>query len=225
MKKWLPLSLLGLLLFSCEADNYDKGEGEYSLMRADFVEAHTDGEKRIDYVVTDEGDSLAATPLFSAKGVETADTIYRAILYYNKVRKTDGTHVAEPKGLSLVPTLTAVPVGEMQVPMKTDPLQFESLWLATNRRYLNLSIIVLTGKADDEELQQTVALVQDSLVEHADGKRTACYRLFHDQGNVPQYYSSQHYLSIPLSSILADTLRLSIQTYDGLLEKTVVLSE
>lgn len=133
--------------------------------------------------------------------------------------------MAEPKGLSLVPTLTAVPVGEMQVPVKTDPLQFESLWLATNRRYLNLSIIVLTGKADDEELQQTVALVQDSLVEHADGKRTACYRLFHDQGNVPQYYSSQHYLSLPLSSIQADTLRLSIQTYDGLLEKTVVLSE
>ena len=59
--KYLPFYLVALLLLvSCTQDNYDKGEGEYSLMRADFVEAHVGSDKRVDYVVTDDGDSWAA---------------------------------------------------------------------------------------------------------------------------------------------------------------------
>ena len=36
VEKYLPLYLFTFLLFSCETDSYEKGEGEYSLMQADF---------------------------------------------------------------------------------------------------------------------------------------------------------------------------------------------
>ena len=68
-----PLSLLFVIchlsfcvaLFSCTTDAYDKGEGELSQMRADMVEAHVNAEKYVDYVLTDDGDSLPAVKPFT----------------------------------------------------------------------------------------------------------------------------------------------------------------
>ena len=214
------------LFTSCTQDNYDKGEGEYSLMRADFVEAHVDSDKRVDYVVTDDGDSLAAEPHFTTKAIETADTTYRAILYYNKVKGSAGIPVVEAKGMSLVPTLIPQILdmqGNHNSPFKADPVKFESIWLAANHRYVNASIILMTGQPDEDDLYQTIALVQDTVIAFPDGKRTACCRLYHDQGGVPEYYSLQRYLSIPIQSIHADTLQLTINTYDGVVVKRISL--
>lgn len=217
-----PSLLLSYFLFfvSCEADSYDKGEGEYSLMRADFVQAHTDSDKRVDYIVTDDGDSLATEPHFTTKTLEVADTIYRAILYYNKVRNNAGETVAEAKGMSLVPTL-APALPEMLEPMKQDPVKFESIWVGSNGRYLNASIVLMTGRVDEDYLYQTIAIVQDGVEEHTDGTRTLCCRLYHDQCDVPQYYSTQRYFSIPLGHVSTDSLRMEIQTYDGKVVKTL----
>ncbi|MBP3767109.1 MAG: NigD-like N-terminal domain-containing protein [Prevotella sp.] len=227
VKKWtglvlLPLGLLMVLLFSCEADNYEKGEGEYSLMRADFVQAHVGSDKRVDYIVTDDGDSLTTEPRFTTKAIGTADTIYRAILYYNKVKNEAGKTVAEAKGMSLVPTLLlALP--EMLDPMKQDPVKFESLWTGSNGRYLNGSIVLMTGKDGEEDRYQAIAMVQDSVEQHDDGTRTLCCRLYHDQCDVPQYYSTQRYFSIPLTHVQADSMRIEIQTYSGKVVKTLAI--
>ena len=202
--KHLPFYLVALLLLvSCTQDNYDKGEGEYSLMRADFVEAHVGSDKRVDYVVTDDGDSLAAEPRFTTKSIGTADTTYRAILYYNKVKNSAGKMVAEAKSMSLVPTLDAQ---SSTSDLKKDPVKFESFWTARNLRYVNVSIILMTGKPDEEDIRQTLGFVCDSVIQHEDGRQTACYSLAHDQGGVPEYYSQQCYLSIPVNSIGADSL-------------------
>ena len=218
----LTTLLLSLLLFSsCEQDNYDKGEGEYSLMRADFVQAHVGGDKRVDYIVTDDGDSLATDPKFTSKAIETADTIYRAILYYNKVKGTTGNYVAEAKGMSIVPTLFPSSLTHHPSPMKTDPVKFESLWVGANRRYVNLSIYLMTNQLDNDDAKQVVAIVKDKLVEHADGKRTLNCRLYHDQNGVPEYYSQQCYISIPANVVKADSLRLTINTYQGEIIKTI----
>lgn len=219
--KHLPFYLVALLLLvSCTQDNYDKGEGEYSLMRADFVEAHVGSDKRVDYVVTDDGDSLAAEPRFTTKSIETADTTYRAILYYNKVKNSAGKMVAEAKSMSLVPTLNAQ---SSPSDLKKDPVKFESLWTARNLRYVNVSIILMTGKPDEEDIRQTLGLVCDTVIQHEDGRQTVCYSLTHDQGGVPEYYSQQCYLSIPVTSILADSLRLTLQTYEGEISRTLPL--
>lgn len=219
--KHLPFYLVALLLLvSCTQDNYDKGEGEYSLMRADFVEAHVGSDKRVDYVITDDGDSLAAEPRFTTKSIGTADTTYRAILYYNKVKNNAGKMIAEAKSMSLVPTLNAQSSTSEQ---KKNPVKFESLWTARNLRYVNVGIILMTGKPDEEDIHQTLGLVCDTVIQHEDGRQTACYSLIHDQGGVPEYYSQQCYLSIPVISILADSLRLTLQTYEGEISRTLSL--
>ena len=107
--------------------------------------------------------------------------------------------------------------------MKTHPVKFESLWLAANGRYLNVSIILMTGQPDSDDMHQTVALVQDSVVNRPDGRLTACCRLYHDQGGVPEYYSLQRFLSIPARSIPADSLQLEMQTYEGIVVRTIAL--
>jgi 16S rRNA A1518/A1519 N6-dimethyltransferase RsmA/KsgA/DIM1 with predicted DNA glycosylase/AP lyase activity len=84
MKHLLPLYLSVLLLFSCTTDSYDKGEGRYSLLQADFAELTINSEKQGVSFLTDEGEQYQiATPL-SASWIETADTVYRAYLYYKK---------------------------------------------------------------------------------------------------------------------------------------------
>lgn len=221
----LPLYLLTIMfLVSCEQDNYDKGEGEYSLMRADFVEAHVGSDLRVDYIVTDDGDSLATEPHFTVKAIQKGDTVYRAALYYNKVKNSQGQTVAEAKGMSIVPTLVPAMPDKFEE-ILTDPVKFESMWMATNGRYLNASIIVMTGQPDEEDNRQTIALVQDDVLTHADGKQTACYRLYHDQGGVPEYYSMQTYFSIPTNSLNADSLRLTINTYNGEIVKCVAIKK
>ena len=220
------LAFLPFYLFvSCTQDNYDKGEGEYSLMRADFVEAHVGSDKRIDYIVTDDGDSLATEPRFTTRSIETADTTYRVILYYNKVKNDAGHDVAKAKGMSIVPTLSAHSSSQTlhHLSPKTDPVKFESIWTARNLRYVNVSILLMTGTPDDDDAMQSISLINEGIRDNADGSHTARYRLGHDQGGVPEYYSQQCYFSIPVRNIKADSLRLVLQTYDGEVSKTVSL--
>jgi hypothetical protein len=67
----------------CEQDAYDKGDASYSYMRADFVEANVGSDKRIAGVVTDDDAQLQLTTPFSASWIQRADTVYRAVMFYN----------------------------------------------------------------------------------------------------------------------------------------------
>ena len=40
----LPIVFLLTVFISCEQDNYEKGEGRYSLMRGDFAELRIDAD-------------------------------------------------------------------------------------------------------------------------------------------------------------------------------------
>lgn len=194
-----------VLIPSCTIDAYDKGEGEYSLTSAELVEAYVGADKAVEYVETDRGERLDMQPAPKAKWIETADTVYRAALYYNKV--AEGR--AEPVSINRVGVL--LPRDSMKGGMKTDPLYLESAWLAKNRRYLNLRLRLLTGAGDDEAVQ-TIGLLRDTLASTPSHVRL---QLYHDQGGKPEYYSATTYASIPLSEVDADTLTLSVVTYDG----------
>ena len=54
------LALGSILLFSmaCTTEDYESGNGDNSFLRADFVEARSGEAKRVNYAITDEGDSL-----------------------------------------------------------------------------------------------------------------------------------------------------------------------
>lgn len=197
-------------LGACTTDSYDTGTGELSLMRADFVEAHSTEGNVVDYVVTDDGDRLSLSPRPSAEWIEKADTIYRAVMYYNR----KGSGEAEPIVLSPVPVLVPVPA-EKHDSISTDPVRFESMWTSADGKYINMGIYLKVGKVDGDAELHTIGIIDDGAVFNPDGTKTARLRLYHDQGDVPEYYSSKYYVSIPCGRIAADSVIVTVNTYDG----------
>jgi len=209
---------VALALTACENDSYDKGQGKYSLTQADLVEAYSNEDKAIDRVETDEGQSYTLVPQATASWVTTADSTYRAILYYNKVDDTS----AEPVAMARVYSLSLLALEDLKE-VKTDPVKFESLWMSKNGKYINMALYIKTGQDGDDETVQTIGMVCDGVKENADGTKTSFLRLYHDQGNVPEYYSSKQYISISCSAIEADSVCLTIETYDGTVTRRMKL--
>lgn len=199
---------------SCTQESYESGDGEYSYMRAEFVDAHTNGESKLVNVMTDDGDSLLLTKPVERKWATTADSTYRALLYYNKVEGK-----ADPITLSSIPTPVIRMTSDLDEDAKTDPVKFVSSWKSRNRRYLNLGITLLTGSAE-KEITQKIGMLCDSVVTAPDGQQQVFLRLYHDQGGVPLYYSMEGYVSIKVSWLPCklndgDIVHVAINTYDG----------
>ena len=206
---FLSMSVLIFLLSACTTDAYEKGTGRYSLMHTDMAEVTTDSEKLAVSFVTDDGDSLALAQAFAAPWFLTGDTIYRAIVYYNK--NDDGT--AEAKNISSVPTLKPREHWRF-LRQPQDPVGMESAWMGHQGKYLNMGLLIRSGKTTDSTAIHKLALAQDTIYTHANAKRTAVYRILHDQGGVPEYYTDRYFMSILLPARL-DTVELHVQTYDG----------
>jgi hypothetical protein len=211
MATWLPCCLVTLLLCyfatSCTSESYETGDGRYSYLRTDYVEVHTSKPKQIDYAISDRDERIAFKEAFAVKWAEKADTIYRALLYYNRTPEGNKPILVQP-----IYVLQPKEAESVEKP-KTDPVGFESAWLSENGRYLNLVFNVKTGKADDEKARQTIGIMSENL---PDG--TLRLTLLHGQENVPQYYSTRIYASIPMQGI-SQRLLLSVNTYDGLIER------
>lgn len=210
------LTVLAILaLTACTTDSYDKGEGKYSLMQAELVDLTINGQKEASAFVLDDGSRFSLTPPVTASWIQTADTVYRAVLYFNKLSET----TAESVSLGSVPTLRAIHHWQMKE-QPEDPLGVESAWLSKNEKYLNLGILLKTGQAEGNDGTQKIALVQDTIRINDDQTRTACFRLLHDQLGVPEYYTSRRFVSILLpDTVQLDTIRLTLPTYEGKKER------
>lgn len=211
--------LLCLAFTACEQDTYDKGTGRYSLMQAELVEAFASTTQQLSRVVTDEGVNLVLSQPYEAKWAMTTDSAYRALLYYNKVE--DGT--AEPVACSQIPTAVILPVDSFKNGVRQDPLRFESAWVSKNGRYLNASIYLMTGADDNKDHYHMLAVVDDSVIVNPNGTRLQRLRLYHNQGGMPEYYSQRTYFSIPLGNIQADSVSISINTYNGMVTRKMKL--
>ena len=214
--KGLLYCCLTALLMACTTDAYDKGEGKYSYLKTELVEAHVGSDKNVDFVVTDEGERLMAEPPFTAKWITTADTTYRALLLYDC--KTDGK--AACLSFGRINVLEPVVADSVKNGVKTDPVRYESSWVSTSRRYLNVAVYLVTGATDDSEMLHRLGMVADTLTVWPDSTRTLRLRLYHDQQTIPQYYSQRTYFSVPLYDIDADTVTLSVNTFDGIVERS-----
>lgn len=213
------LTLFTFILFACETDSYETGQGEYSLTQADICELAVNGQKQGVSFVTDEGDAYTLKPHYTAKWIETADTTYRTIIYYNKVDASQ----AEPVSIGEIPTLIPREHWKFKE-LRQDPIGVESAWLAKSGKYLNLGLLIKTGRIDDKELPHSVGLAQDTLLTYPDGRSIAYYRLLHSQNGLPEYYTNRRYVSILLPTQRPDTIRLQIETYDGPLERIFIPS-
>ena len=213
--KHLGLALMTLLFAACTADNYDTGDGKYSYLRADFVEAHTVASGKIDYAITDDGDSVSLNPVASASWATKRDSIYRALLYYNKVENSSD----EAVGISRVPVLSYRQVTDKDT-IHTDPLMFESAWISRNKKYFNIGFAIKTGKSDDTGTKQTIGMMCDSVVTNADGTHDLFLRMVHNQNGVPEYYTSHGFVSVSTHGITSGyTIHLSVNTYHGMVNK------
>ena len=202
-----------LFTASCTTSTYDDGDGDYSYLRADFVEAHTVAPQQIDYAINDEGEKINFSTPFAVKWTEKADTFYRALLYYDR-RPTESL----PISLQRVYVLSPKAVEEVKNP-KFDPVTFESAWLSRCQMsspqsgglrgafYLNISFLLKTGQPDDENARQSIGVMGE------ERNDTLCLTLLHDQGDVPQYYSTRIFASIPIDGTKPVTLNLN--TYEG----------
>lgn len=207
--------LSALAITACTTDSYEKGEGEYSTLQADFVEAHANAELKIDYMKTDNDELLSITEPVNRSWITKADSMYRSVVYYKK----EGA-AASIESIAEVPVATILPTKELAKRMKrlNDPLTLESVWIGKNKRFLNVSLYVKSGSTEDSNAIQRLGIANDS-TKTVNGKLTWHLRVCHDQGDVPEYYSEQTYFCLPLYKIKADSLVLTFNTYDGVVTK------
>ena len=210
-------------IVSCTQDYYEKGEGKYSLMRADFCIVHTDASKTVHYAVTDEGDSLVLKEPYTAKWLTTPDSTYRALIYYNLNMESNDSET-ELINLARIPSATIHKPDFFKKGIKTDPLGFESIWTSTNRRYLNLGLILMTGETS-EKTNHSLGIVCDTIMHNPDNTTTYYLRLYHDQGGVPEYYSQRTFFSIPIQAVHADSVCMTLNTYSGIVEKRIAITQ
>lgn len=220
----LPITFLT----ACTSESYETGDGKYSYLRADFGEIHTAKPQQVDYAVNDEGRRISFETAPTVKWAEKGDTLYRALLYYNDLPDKAA------RSISLQPVYVLAPKAAADVKDPShDPVTFESAWLSTCQRtdltiavdsvkreavthYLNIAFLLKTGQPDDEKARQTIGMMSEQA---DDGSLRLT--LLHDQGAIPQYYSTRIYTSIPLSdSQLQRGIVLSVNTYDGELIRT-----
>lgn len=209
-------ALVVFTLLGCKNDTYDSGDGKYSYIKADFVEAHTVSAKEINYAITDDGDSLVLSPHVSADWAAKSDSDYRALLYYYN---TVNNNTTTAYSISHVPVVAYHPLSDFKS-VHTDPVNFESAWLSTNRKYLNIGFYVKTGQQDGSTSSQVISMINDGVVSKSDGTHELCLRMYHDQNGVPEYYSTKGYISVPIVTLPKGyIIHLSIKTYDGAITK------
>lgn len=210
------IALVGLLFFStsCSNTSYEEGDSKLSYLRTDFADATTDSQGRLSAATTDDGVSLTFTRPMQTSWSNAADSLCRVLLNYNMYANGADSNVVEPLAAKIVYTLQPAKPS-VQTQAATDPVSLVSAWKSKNGNYVNLRLGLKTGKASGDDQRQSIGLALDSTVT-SDGSTTYCLRFLHSQGGVPEYYTTDAYVSIPIKQMTTgNKVRLSLNTYNG----------
>ena len=169
----------------------------------------------ISRVVTDEGKALQLQPTITAKWAAKADTLYRALFYYDY---HDAATTVKPRSIGAVPVLRPIETTRPDT-LRTDPLGLESAWRSTTGRYINMRLALKAGAKDNGEMgRQTVGVKCDTLRTGSHEQFT--FTLLHNQNGVPEYYTQVAFVSIPLDERAQEAdIVVRVNTYGGLLER------
>lgn len=210
------IALVGLLFFStsCSNTSYEEGDSKLSYLCTDFADATTDSQGRLSAATTDDGVSLTFTRPMQTSWSNAADSLCRVLLNYNMYANGADSNVVEPLAAKIVYTLQPAKPS-VQTQAATDPVSLVSAWKSKNGNYVNLRLGLKTGKASGDDQRQSIGLALDSTVT-SDGSTTYCLRFLHSQGGVPEYYTTDAYVSIPIKQMTTGSkVRLSLNTYNG----------
>lgn len=224
MKQLFMVIAFLITLTACTSESYDAGDGPNSYLTADLVLLHTSQDKSVRSALLDDGTTLQFSNPFAQDWLTRPDSVYRALLYYDKTVAASDAAASNPTATSIVRARSVRPVSvlrpveaEDMKTLRTDPVGFESIWLSKNGSYINLSLLLKSGKAEGDEALHTLGIVSNGTTTDADGRRTLHLTLYHDQGGVPAYYTVQHYLSIDTRSLAgADAVEIAVNTYSGI---------
>ncbi len=205
-----------VLITGCTTDAYDKGNGTYSGLQAELADVSIAADRSATGFVTDNGARYTFDTPVQVAWAKEVDSTYRAAVYFEDLG--DGT--AHCLSLGRVPTLRPVEHWRMK-PTADDAVDYESVWPSGSGRYVNLTLLLKSGEDGSDKLH-SIALAQDTVICHADGRNTAHYRLFHDQNDIPQYYTDRYYVSILLpDTTQLDTVQLQMNTTTGTVLRTI----
>ena len=233
IKQSLAVIAFTIALTACTSEAYDSGDGTNSYLTADLVLLRTAPDKSVRSVQLDDGRELRLSNPFAKDWIERPDTAYRALLYYDQMSaRSDAAVGTNPNSIPVVRARSVLPVPVLRISaaadvdnILTDPVGFESMWVSKNGSYLNLSLLLKSGKAEGDTSLHTLGVVSNGTTTDADGHRTLHLTLYHDQGGVPAYYTVQQYVSIPTQFFEdADTIELTLNTYNGKKVVKVVVS-
>ena len=207
-----------LLVTACHIGAYDTGDTRYSYLRADFVEVHTNSEGAVNTAGTDDGDSLILAPALRTVWTIRPDTLYRALLYYNKgeadsAQSPTASHALPVTGIGASQVYVLRPLANASaVSGHNDALGFQSCWMSTNKKYVNVALVLKSGQTNQPDSRHVLGLIRDSMVTSSLGHRTFFYRIYHQQNGVPAYYSNTVYVSIPTANFQSgDVMQLTIK--------------
>lgn len=211
MKKLSYILLFGIVLAaSCTHASYDTGDGEYSHIRTDYVNVDVK-DQQIQSIVTDEGASLNIPPGIKVI-TNPKDTTLRWLLYYNKENNSDPIEIVSHSNMTL---LKVKKQQEVQT-IKTDPVTVNSVWMAKDQRYLNLNIGLKTGITESENNLHSVGMVCTK----TEGD-IAYYTFYHDQADIPQYYTQNVLLTV--ESPEEKIIDLTINTHNGTFHRQFII--
>ncbi len=212
MRKALIACLLTAATAACTSEAYDSGDTGLSYLSTELADATTNSNGLFAHAVTDGGQRLTLSPPYRAEHITTTpDTTCRVLMYHGRV---DGG-TTDVKAIQSVLT-TSIVNRRDDISPKKDPVGKVRAWVSANKKYLNMVVTLKVGQQDGAPTQQSVGLLRDSVTTLADGKRCHWISLIHNQNGMPEYYSQEAYMSVPMSQLGDDAhIRLRAKTYDG----------
>lgn len=219
-------------LISCNTENYPEGDDKYSYVTSDLGTITTDEECKMRTFITDSNSSLALTKPIKTDWATTPDSTYRVLIRYEANTEEIKPFSIEP--VFTIPFSTKLPQKEFDF---DDPIHWESLWLSANAEYINMGITLMVGTDNGKEIgsQRLRVRYTKSSMFHKNGKTHMHHhlRLYHDQCDVPQYYSQSTFVSIPTHDITSagstayfssgDSITITAFTYQGLASRSVIM--
>lgn len=207
----IVIALVTSLFVSCEQKPYEAGDSELSYLCAEMADMHVVG-RNVESIITDNDEKLQLPDgVTVSESMAREDSVYRVFLYYNKV-------VGKPVELfNYKNVAVAIPIKNTSgKKVLTDPVSTVAAWKSNNGKYVNFRLGLKSG-SNTLSLHRLAFVVSDVIVGQ-DGHKRYDIQLYHDQNGVPEYYTQDAYLSIPLTDgyEVGDVLSVSVNTYDGI---------
>lgn len=208
----LSITVMSLALVAC---NSDTDFEDIDSLQAEMCDLHTSAKQKSLSCVLDDDRLLEFSAPLNVQWAQTPDSVYRALIYYNKV---EGTSKVNAQSAVMAIFLKPVAADKEEWSKFTDPVRMVSAWRAKNGRYVNMCLAFKTGIAQDRS--HKVAVVCDSV--SATGNRRY-YRFCHSQDSIPTDYSVEEYVSIPIEDLAkGDTVTIAVPTFGGVVMKDFI---